>query len=46
MYSAPRSASVRALGDCGFWVLERSKFRRAVEDIQVVAYEQNRAFLD
>lgn len=39
MYSAPRSASVRANGMCGFWVLERSKFRKAVEDIQIKAYE-------
>ena len=33
LYHAPRSASVFCQGDCGFWVLERSKFRKAVEDI-------------
>lgn len=33
MYHAPRSASVLSVGDCGFWVLERNKFRKAVEDI-------------
>ncbi|CAD8196555.1 unnamed protein product [Paramecium pentaurelia] len=46
MYHAPRSASVQAIGDCGFWVLERKKFRKAVEDIQQKAYETNRKFLD
>ncbi|CAD8118816.1 unnamed protein product [Paramecium sonneborni] len=46
MYHAPRSASVQAIGDCGFWVLERKKFRKAVEDIQQKAYEINRKFLD
>ncbi|CAD8100794.1 unnamed protein product [Paramecium sonneborni] len=45
MYHAPRSASVSSLGDCGFWVLERNKFRKAVEDIQQKAYETNREFL-
>ncbi|CAD8086198.1 unnamed protein product [Paramecium primaurelia] len=45
MYHAPRSATVIAIGDCGFWVLERNKFRRAVEDIQQKAYEINREFL-
>ncbi|CAD8178751.1 unnamed protein product [Paramecium octaurelia] len=45
MYLAPRSASVCAIGDCGFWVLERNKFRKAVEDIQQKAYETNREFL-
>nr|CAD79353.1 cGMP-dependent protein kinase [Paramecium tetraurelia] len=45
MCHAPRSASVIAIGDCGFWVLERYKFRKAVEDIQQKAYETNREFL-
>jgi cGMP-dependent protein kinase len=27
LYNAPRSASVRAVTNCGFWILDRHSFR-------------------
>ena len=33
LYNAPRSASVRTIGDCGFWGIDRNTFRKVIEDI-------------
>ena len=33
LYNAPRSASVRATSDSGFWAIDRKTFRKAVEEL-------------
>ena len=33
MYNAPRSASVKCIGDCGFWAIDRNTFRKTIEEI-------------
>ena len=45
LYNAPRSASVRANGDCAFWAIDRNTFRRVIEDISLRDYEENKAFI-
>ncbi|KAM3137532.1 hypothetical protein pb186bvf_010322 [Paramecium bursaria] len=45
LYNAPRSASVKAVGDCGFWAIDRNTFRRVIEDISLRDYETNKDFI-
>lgn len=45
LYNAPRSASVKAIGDCAFWAIDRNTFRRVIEDISFRDYEENKAFI-
>ena len=45
LYGAPRSASVKANGDCAFWAIDRNTFRKAVEEIVARDYEDNRKFI-
>ncbi|CAD8110983.1 unnamed protein product [Paramecium sonneborni] len=45
LYNAPRSASVRAVGDCAFWAIDRNTFRKVVEQQNQRNYEENREFL-
>ncbi|KAM3131653.1 hypothetical protein pb186bvf_016184 [Paramecium bursaria] len=45
LYNAPRSASVKAVGDCAFWAIDRNTFRKMIEDIRMKEYEENKQFL-
>nr|CAH69748.1 cGMP-dependent protein kinase 13-3 [Paramecium tetraurelia] len=45
LYNAPRSASVRAVGDCAFWAIDRNTFRKVVEQQNQRSYEENREFM-
>jgi cGMP-dependent protein kinase len=45
LYNAPRSASVKALGDCAFWAIDRNTFRRVIDDISLRDYEENKEFI-
>lgn len=42
LYNAPRSASVKAVGDCAFWAIDRNIFQKMVEDIRVKEFEENK----
>ncbi|KAL4498348.1 hypothetical protein ABPG72_013154 [Tetrahymena utriculariae] len=46
LYGAPRSASVKADGVCGLWGIDRSTFRKAVEEIVRTEFEENRNFIE
>jgi cGMP-dependent protein kinase len=45
LYNAPRSASVKTIGDCAFWAIDRNTFRKVIEDISLKDYEENRKFI-
>jgi cGMP-dependent protein kinase len=42
LYGAPRSATIKALENCGFWGIDRKSFRKAVEEVNSKEYEENR----
>ena len=46
LFNAPRSASVRCVGNCGFWAIDRKSFRKAIEDMVEKTASTNRKFLD
>jgi len=46
LYNQPRSASVRAVGNCGFWAIDRNTFRKAVEELVAKEYDENRQFME
>ncbi|CAK55705.1 unnamed protein product (macronuclear) [Paramecium tetraurelia] len=46
LYNAPRSASVKAVGDCAFWAIDRNTVRKAIEAISQRDYEQNKEFIN
>ncbi|CAD8186439.1 unnamed protein product [Paramecium pentaurelia] len=45
LYNAPRSASVKAVGDCAFWAIDRNTFRKVVEQQNQRNYDENREFM-
>lgn len=45
LYNAPRSASVKAIGDCAFWAIDRNSFRKVIEELSLKDYEENRKFI-
>ncbi|KAL4488509.1 hypothetical protein ABPG72_013077 [Tetrahymena utriculariae] len=46
LYGAPRSASVKALGVCGFWAIDRNTFKKAIAEVVHREYSENRSFID
>lgn len=46
LYNAPRSASIKCIGDCGFWAIDRSTFRKSVEDMVMRDFTTNRKFME
>ena len=46
LYNAPRSASIRTLEKCYLWGIDRSSFRRSVEELSSKDYEDNRKFIN
>ncbi|CAD8112930.1 unnamed protein product [Paramecium sonneborni] len=45
LYNVPRSASVKALGDCAFWAMDKNIFRKGIELISLKDYEENKEFI-
>jgi hypothetical protein len=45
LHQAPRSASCKTLKDCQFWVLERKIFRKVIEHINYINFEENKKFI-
>ena len=45
LYNAPRSASIKALSDCNMWGIDRTTFRKVVEEINLKEMEENKKFL-
>ncbi|KAM3140827.1 hypothetical protein pb186bvf_007054 [Paramecium bursaria] len=46
LYGAPRSASIRALEETYLWGIDRSTFRKAVEELVQREFQENRTFID
>ncbi|EGR32300.1 protein kinase domain protein [Ichthyophthirius multifiliis] len=46
LYGAPRSASVKTIGKCSFWAIDRNTFKKAIADVVQKEYQENRAFID
>ena len=46
LHDAPRSGSIKAISDCLLYILERKKFRKIVEHITKINYEENLKFLE
>jgi cGMP-dependent protein kinase len=45
LHGAPRSATIVAVTDCLFWVLERKNFKKIVDHINQLNYEENKHFV-
>ncbi len=46
LYNTPRNSSIIVIEDSSLWTIDRNKFKRAVEDIILKNYEENRKFLE
>ncbi|OMJ90745.1 hypothetical protein SteCoe_6822 [Stentor coeruleus] len=46
LHDNPRSATVRTLEKSAMWGIERTNFRRVIEEMNTMIYEQNREFLE
>jgi len=46
LYNAPRSATIKTLTESGFWALDRSTFRKCIEELMHQEYDENRKFID
>lgn len=46
LYNAPRSAGVKTLSECSFWALERSTFKKSIEELMAKEYDENRKFIE
>lgn len=46
IYSAPRSASVKAIQECKLYCLTRNVFRKTLEDITVRNYDVAKKYID
>lgn len=46
LYNAPRSASAKAKEKTYFWAIDRSSFKKSVEEINTKDFVENRKFLD
>ena len=45
LHGAPRSGTVTAVEECYLWVLERKNFRKIVDYITKINFEENKAFI-
>jgi cGMP-dependent protein kinase len=46
LYKTPRAFSVQACEGCCLWGIDRNTFRRAVEEIILKEYEENKVFME
>ena len=46
LHDSPRTGSIRTKEDCLLWVLERKNFRKIVDHINKLNYEENLKFID
>jgi len=46
LYNAPRSASVKCIGNCSFWAIDRNTFRTTVEEMVHKEFAANRSFME
>ena len=46
IYDSPRDSTVKAITDCELWVLKREVFRKILDYLFTLNYDENRKFLD
>ena len=46
LYNNPRNSTVKAIDDSTLWVIDRQTFKKAVDDIVLKNYEENRKFME
>jgi cGMP-dependent protein kinase len=46
LYSAPRSASIKATENCTFWAIDRNTFKKAIGEMITKEYDENRKFIE
>ena len=46
LHDAPRSGIIKTLNDCLLWTLESKNFRKIIEHINKITYEENLQFID
>ena len=46
MHDTPRTATVRTLTSSVLWGLDRSTFKKVIEDINALNYQENKAFIE
>ena len=46
LFNAPRSASIKCVGNCGFWAINRATFRKTVEEMMMKDLPFNREFMN
>jgi cGMP-dependent protein kinase len=46
LYKSPRAFSVKACENCCLWAIDRNTFRKAVEEIIIQEYEENKKFME
>ena len=46
LYSAPRSASIKAIEITRLWGIDRETFKKSVKEITTKTYKDNRSFID
>ena len=46
LYSAPRSASIKAVTSCYLWFIDRKTFRSAVESMTEKSFKENRKYIE
>ena len=45
LHRAPRSGTIKATKNCEFWVLERKNFRKIIDFISEIQFEENKKFI-
>jgi cGMP-dependent protein kinase len=46
LYNVPRSATIKTLTNCYFWTLESQAFKKTLEEMISIEYDENRKFID
>ena len=46
LHDAPRSGSIKAITNCLLWTMDRKNFRKIIEHINKIKYEENLQFID
>lgn len=46
LYNAPRSASVKAKVQCGFWAIDRVTFKKSFEEMVRKQVSENLSYMD
>jgi cGMP-dependent protein kinase len=46
LYNAPRSATIKSIGKCELWGIDRETFKKVVQEMAVNEYKENREYIE